>query len=417
MSDTCRNWDWVRSGCLALSIAAVATWAQAADVGISDVEIVIGSSVPLSGPNASFSPMGRAQRACYESINADGGIKMGDGKVRKIKFVMYDDAMEPARALQNARRLVTQDKIFAVVGAGGTGANLGSRPYYNAEKVPQAFIGSGGPMFGSKDEVEKFPWSFAGIPAYNTEAALYAAFIKEHFPKAKVALLSDDSGGPFFAKGFLKASKELGLNLILHEEHSYSEATIDAKIDRIAASGADLFVEATTPKFVAQAIKRMAAINWKPTHVVWGVGASISGTLQPAGVDLSKGTYTGLWLKDQASVAYADDLDMKAYKAGLNKYDSALQSADQSAAMGWYFCQANKAILERTKAPTRAAYMEAARNLDQVKVPLLIDGITLTTKGVSDGYPIESMQMGQFDGVKFAPLGGVVSYEGKTPAP
>lgn len=417
MLNKCRHEGAFRKMSAALACLVVVGATHASEIGITDSEIVIGGSVPLSGPNGSYAPIGYAHRACYDAINADGGIKMGDGKTRKVKFVMYDDAMEPARALQNARRLITQDKVFAVVGTGGTGANLGVRPYYNAEKVPQAFIGSGGPMFGAKDEVAKFPWTILGYPAYNTEAALYAAFIKERFPNAKIALLNDDSGGPFFAKGFLKAAKELGLNLVIHEEHSYSEATIDAKIDRIAASGADLFVEATTPKFAAQAIKRMKAINWKPTHFIWGVGSSISGTLQPAGVEISKGIYTGLWLKDQASVAYANDADMKSYVAGLKKYNGSLQPADQNAAAGWYFCQVTKAVLERTKTPTREAFMEAARNLDHVRVPMLIDGITLTTNGASDGYPIESMQMGQFDGVNFAPVGAIVSYEGKTPAP
>lgn len=403
---------------LAFSIALGAAGPSHADPGISDSEIVIGNSAALSGPNASYGPIGRAQRACFEYVNNElGGIKMGDGKTRKVKFVMYDDAMEPARALQNARRLVTQDKVFAITGNSGTGANLAARPFYNAESVPQMLIFTGGPMFGSKADVEKFPWTMLALLAYNTEAVLYAEFIKEKFPNAKVALLNDDSGGPFFAKAFVKAAKDLGLNLVIHEEHSYSEPTIDAKIDRIAASGADLFVDATTPKFVAQALKRIAAINWKPNHIIWGVGSSIAGALQPAGAEVSKGVYTGLWLKDQANQAYANDPDMKLFVEKIRKYDNSLNPADQNTANGWFVCHAMKGILERAKAPTRQAVMDAARSMSAAKVPLLLEGITLNTNGASDGYPIESVQMGQFDGVKFVPLGGIVSYEGKTPAP
>ena len=386
--------------------------------GVTDTEIVLGNSNALSGPNAGYGPVGLAQGACFAYLNAEfGGIKMGDGKTRKIKYVMYDDALEPARALQNARRLVSQDQVFAVAANVGTGANLGARAFYNAEKVPQVFLGTGGPMFGAKAEVQKFPWTMLGWLAYNTEAAMYAAFIKEKFPNAKVALFNDPSGGPFFATGFLKAAKELGLNIVIHEEHSYSEPTIDAKIDRLAASGADLFVDATTPKFVVQALKRMAAINWKPTHIIWGVGSSIGGVLQPAGSNISKGVYSGLWLKDQADPAYAKDEDMKLYVEKLKQYGSGLNPADQNAAAGWYACQAVKSVLERTKKPNRQAFMDAARSMSNQKVPLMLEGITLNTNGEQDGYPIESMQMGQYDGIKYVPIGGIINYEGKTPTP
>lgn len=272
-------------------------------------------------------------------------------------------------------------------------------------------------MFGVKEEVEKFPYTIPALLAYNTEAVLYAAFIKDKFPNAKIALLNDDSGGPFFSKAFVKAAKEMGLNIVLHEEHSYSEPTIDAKIDRLAASGADVFVDITTPKFVVQALKRMDAIKWKPAHMIWGVGSSIGGALVPAGPEISKGIYSGLWLKDQADPAYANDADMKLYVEKLKKYESGLNPADQNAAVGWFVCNAVKSVLEQTKEPTRKAFIDAARSMKQVKVPLLLEGITLNTNGAVDGYPIESIQMGQFDGTKFVPVGAIINYEGKTPGP
>ena len=202
----------------ALAVALMSVgFAGQAEVGITDTEIIWGNSTPLSGPNAGYGVIGRAQKACFEYVNNElGGFKMGDGKTRKLKLMMYDDAMEPARALQNARRLITQDKVFAISGNVGTGANLGARPFYNTEKVPQVFLYTGGPMFGSKPEVEKFPYTMLALLAYNTEAALYAAYIKENYPNAKVALFNDDSGGPFFATGFIKAAKELGLNVVIH---------------------------------------------------------------------------------------------------------------------------------------------------------------------------------------------------------
>jgi branched-chain amino acid transport system substrate-binding protein len=404
-----------------LKLAAVAafslsTLAQAADPGITDSEVTLGASAALSGPNAGYGAIGMAMKACFDYYNAEqGGVKLGDGKARKVNVEMYDDAMEPARALQNARRLVTQAEVFAVVGNVGTGANLGARKYYNDEKVPQVFIGSGGPMFGAKAEVEKFPWTILGWLSYNTEAAIYANFIKNNHPNAKIALLNDDSGGPFFADAFLETAKELGLNVVIHEEHTYSEPTINAKISRLAASGADLFVDATTPKFVVQALRQMHAIGWKPVHIVWGVGSSIGGVLEPAGIEASKGVYSGVWLKDYTNPVYTDDADVQLFAEKLKKYGSNLNPADQNAAAGWYACHAAKHALEQTSTPTREAFMKAVRNMKDVKLPLMLDGIAVNTSGVEDGYPIESLQIGQFDGQKFAPVGEVINYEGKTP--
>lgn len=387
-----------------------------AETGISDTEVVIGVSAAMSGPNAGYGAIARGMEACFSYLNAEQkGATFGDGKTRKVRVELLDDAMEPARALQNARRFVSQLKAFAIVGNAGTGANLGVRSYYNAEKVPQMFIGSGGPMFGAKAEVEKYPWTMPAWLAYNTEAAIYAAFIKDKFPNAKIALLNDDSGGPFFADAFVKSAKALGLNIVAHEEHTYSEPTINAKISRLANSGADLFVDATTPKFVVQALKQMAAIDWRPAHIIWGVGSSIGGVLEPAGADISKGVYSGQWLKDQSSPVYAGDDDVKLYTQKLKQYSRGLNPADQNAAAGWFVCYATKYLFEQMKEPTRQAFMDAARSMKKQSFPLLLQGITLNTNGADDGYPIESIQISQFDGVKFVPVGPVIDYEGKTP--
>jgi branched-chain amino acid transport system substrate-binding protein len=401
---------------LLIAGAFFACAAAQAETGITDTEIHIGASAALSGPNASYGPITRGMEACFAYYNAEfNGIKFGDGKTRKVRVDLLDDAMEPARALQNARRFVSQMNIFAMIGAVGTGANMGARSFYNESKVPQVLLGTGGPMFGAKADVEKFPWTMGGWLAYNTEAVLYANFIKKNFPNAKIAMINDDSGGPFFADAFLKAVKDLGLNLVAHEEHTYSEPTINAKISRLANSGADVFLNITTPKYSVQAIKQMAAIGWKPAHIAWGPSTSIGGVFEPAGLEISKGIYNGQWIKDQSNPAFANDPDVKLYAEKLKKYNSMLNPADQNAGMGWYSCHAAKHMFEQMKEPTRDAFMKAARNLKNVKVPMLLEGITMTTNGAEDGYPIESVQMSQFDGKKFVPVGAITNSEGKTP--
>jgi hypothetical protein len=106
---------------------------------------------------------------------------------------------------------------------------------------------------------------------------------------------------------------------------------------------------------------------------------------------------------------------MKLYVAKLKQYGGSINPADQNAAAGWYSCNATKSLFERMKEPTRQAFMDAARSMDHQKEPLLLEGITLTTKGTEDGYPIESVQISRFDGAKWVPVGDVINNEGKTP--
>lgn len=379
--------------------------------GITVDDVLVGNSSALSGPAAAYGAFGKAQEACFEQVNGAGGVEMGDGKTRTVSFRMLDDALEPARALDAARRLVSQDKVFLVNGSGGTGANLATREYYNAQKVPQLFIGSGAPVFGT--EADEFPYTLGMLPALSLEATVYAQFIKDQWPDAKIAILSDDSGGPFFVAGFEKAAEDLGLDIVIEDEYANADTSIDAKIDRLAQSGADVFVDATTPKFGIQAIRRIKAIDWDVKHFVWSTGSSVAGVLTPAGVDISEGIYTGLYLKDASDPAMADDPDVVEYVEGVTQLGDGIDPKDNNAAVGWLMCQSLKAVLEDMDEPTREAALESARSLDAVELPMLRDGITVST-GEDDPFAIESLQIGRFDGSIYQPVGEVISYEGET---
>ena len=383
--------------------------------GITDSEITIGITNPLSGPNAAYGAQGKAAQAYFENVNANGGVKMGDGKTRKIKTIMVDDAMEPARNLQGARKLVSQDNVFAVVASPGTGANMGSRAYYAQQEIPQVYVGSGGPDFDSPEGIAEYPYTFAGLPAYNTEAAIFAQYIHDNYPNAKIALLNDDSGGPYFADGFEKSAAKLGLNIVTHADYENAAPNVDSKIDKFAESGADLFVDASTPKFGVQILKRMNAINWKPIHIMWGVGSSIGGVFEPAGLELATGVISSHWLKDAMDPQYADDKDVAQFKEVLQKYGDQLDPADTNAASGYAAASAFVQNLEAMKEPTQKALMDVIRHMDKVKPAMVLPGVPFTTNGKDDGYPVESLQIVQFDGTKFNNLGDVIDYEGKTP--
>lgn len=384
----------------------------AASPGVTDTEILLGTSTALSGPNAATGAVGKGQRAYYEYVNAaKGGVTMADGKTRKIKFVMYDDALEPARALQYARRMVDNDHVFAAVGGTGTSAQLAAEPYFNEHGVPQVFLSTGNPSWGTN--TSKFPWTIGIWPSYSTEAAIYAGYIKQTQPDAKVAIIGDDSGGPLFTNAFVAEAKALGLNIVSRQEYANSDASVIAKFDQMANAGANVLVDASTTKFTIQGLRHMAEIGWKPVHIIWNVSSGIGSVLNVAGAKVSTGILSGRWFKDPSDPAYAADEDVKTYLGAIAKFDSSISPDDSNAVMGWIAGAAMVASLEKSQ-PNRKDLMRVVRSLDHVSVPLLIKGLTLTTSA-DDGFPVESMQMAKFDGHRYVNIGDLISYEGKTP--
>jgi branched-chain amino acid transport system substrate-binding protein len=385
---------------------------NAASVGVTNTAIVLGTSTALSGPNAATGGVGKGQRAYYEYINAaQGGVIMADGKKRKIKFVMYDDALEPARALQYARRMVENDHVFAAVGGTGTSAQLAAEPYFNNNGVPHVFLSTGNPSWGT--QAAKYPWTMGLWPSYSTEASIYAGYIKQNKPDAKIAIIGDDSGGPLFTNAFVTEAKKLGLNIVSREEYANSDASVIAKFDQMANSGADVLVDASTTKFTVQGLRHMAEIGWHPVHIIWNVSSGIGSVLNVAGAAASKGILSGRWFKDPSDPAYASDEDVKTYLQAIAKFDKSISPEDSNAVMGWI---AGAAMVESLKQaqPNREDLMRVVRSLGHVEVPLLLKGITLTTSA-QDPFPVESMQMAQFDGQRYVNVGSLISYEGKTP--
>jgi ABC-type branched-subunit amino acid transport system substrate-binding protein len=176
----------------AIAAAAVlATAAQAEkkyDTGASDTEIKIGNIMPYSGPASSYGVIGLTEKAYFDMINDQGGING-----RKIKFISYDDAYSPPKAIEQARRLVESDEVLLIFQSLGTPSNSATQKYMNAKKVPQLFVATGATKWG---DPKNFPWTMGWQPNYQSEGRIYAKFILEHFPNSKIAVFwqNDDAG-------------------------------------------------------------------------------------------------------------------------------------------------------------------------------------------------------------------------------
>jgi branched-chain amino acid transport system substrate-binding protein len=372
-----------------------------ADPGVTDKTIKLGGSYPFSGPASAYRAIADGAKAQFAYVNSKGGV---DG--RKITFQTLDDAYEPPKAVANARRLVQQEQVFALFNTLGTPNNLAIWDYLNEQKVPQTYVATGASSFGS--DVKAHPWTTGWQPNYVTEAKIYANYLKDNKPNAKVAVLYQNDGfGKDLLGGFESGIEGSGVTIVAKESYEVTDPTITSQIRKLAGSGADTFLNITTPKFSALAIATIAKTDWRPLHILNNVGASKSLVLKPVGFENAKGIISATYFKDPEGPEWATDAAMKEYKDGMAKFAPRADPNEAFCAYGWTAAATMVKALQGMKEPTRAALMDSIRHMD-TEIPMLLPGIKVQMDGESDGFPIEAMQIMQFDGKNWKLQGDVI---------
>jgi branched-chain amino acid transport system substrate-binding protein len=371
------------------------------DPGITDTSIKLGSSYPFSGPASAYSAIPKALNGFFKKLNESGGVNG-----RKVEFVTYDDGYEPQRALANAKRLVEQDKVFALVNPLGTANNVAMRDYLNQRKVPQLFVATGATLFGS--EQAKYPYTTGWQPTYQTESKVYAQYLKTAKPNAKVAVLYQNDGfGKDLLGGFTEGIKGSQISVVAKESYEATDPTVAPQVKKLAASKADVFLDITTPKAGAQAIATVAQTGWKPLHILNGVAASKAQVLKPVGFQYAQGIVTASYFKAADDPRWASDDAVKQFRTDFAKYAPGADPTDPYSVYGWLVGETIVQALQKMSSPTRAAMLDAAKHLD-FSPALMLPGITVKTDGDSDPYPIEAMQIAQFTGENFVLKGSVI---------
>jgi branched-chain amino acid transport system substrate-binding protein len=371
------------------------------DPGITDKEIKLGGSYPFSGPASAYRAIADGAKAQFAYVNSKGGV---DG--RKITFKTLDDAYEPPKAVANARRLIEQDQVFALFNTLGTPNNLAIWDYVNQQKVPQVYVATGASSWGA--DVKAHPWTTGWQPNYVTEAQIYAEYLDKNKPNAKVAVLYQNDGfGKDLLGGFEKGIEGTDVKVVAKESYEVTDPTITSQIRKLAGSGADTFLNITTPKFSALAIATIAKSDWRPLHILNNVGASKTLVLKPVGLENAKGIISATYFKDPEADQWADDPAMKEYKAGMMKFAPRADPNESFCAYGWAAAATMVEALKNMKEPTREALMESVRSMD-TEIPMLLPGIRVKMDGESDGYPIEAMQIMEFDGQNWQLQGDVI---------
>ena len=399
----------LRSALTARAVAA-ASVAHAADPGVTDRVIRIGVSAPLTGPVAAVGAVSEGIKVRIAAANAAGGVKMGDGKTRTIELVVQDDGIDPQRTLTNVRKMVEQGEVFALVGISGTPNNQAIGKYVEQKKVPNLF------MYSGVQELAEGPnWMIGLVPSFTTEAAAFAEHLKATQPDAKVALLFlNTETGLTFKSALAGALKGSRVKILAEQAVTPVDPTIDTQMSNLKASGADTLVIIAPPRQGAQAVKFAAESGWKPVTLLSYVASSVA-ALRPAGLDNARGLITSQFIKPVDAPAFAEDAAVKRYAVDHAAAKPRFDKTDSQGQVGYVTGEALIRVLELMKQPTRQAMMDATRQMSQVEVGLLLPGITLTTQGAADPYPIESLQLVRFDGAQYVPLGKPLSFEGRTP--
>src|SRR5437879_8304008 len=243
------------------------------DTGATDTEIKIGNTNPYSGPASAYGVIGKTITAYLNKINAEGGING-----RKINFISYDDGYSPPKTVEQVRKLVESDEVLLLFQTLGTPPNSAIHKYMNSKKVPHLFVATGATKWGDQ---KNFPWTMGWQPNYQSEGRIYAKYLMEHHPNAKIGILyQNDDYGKDYVKG-LKDGLNGKLQIVSELPYETTDPTVDSQIINLKASGADVLYNVTTPKFAAQAIKKMAEIEWKPVHLLNNVSNSLGSVLKP----------------------------------------------------------------------------------------------------------------------------------------
>ena len=392
------------AGAIALASTGSALAQKKYDSGASDTEIKIGNIMPYSGPASAYGVIGKTEAAYFNKINAEGGING-----RKINFISYDDGYSPPKAVEQARKLVESDEVLLIFNSLGTPSNSAIEKYMNTKKVPQLFVATGATKW---DEPKQFPWTMGWQPSYQSEARIYAKYLMKEKPNGKVAVLYQNDD---FGKDYLKGLKDgLGAksSMITAEEgYETSEPSIDNHIVKLKASGADVFISITTPKFAAQAIKKLAEMNWTPMHIVSNVSSSVGGVLKPAGFENAQGILSANYGKDGADPQWDNDPGMKKFLDFLAKYYPDANKLDGSVVYGYGAAQTMVKVLKKCGDNlTRENVMKQAASLKNFAPDTLLPGITINTSA-TDFAPIKQLQMERFKGEKWELFGNIISSE------
>ena len=371
--------------------------------GASDTEIKLGQTMPYSGPASAYGTIGKLHQAYFKMINDGGGING-----RKINLISLDDGYSPPKTVEQVRKLVEQDEVLALFQTLGTPGNSAIHKYVNAKKVPHLLLATGATKWA---DPKNFPWTLGFNLSYQAEGAIYARYLLKNKPNAKVAILyQNDDFGKDVLKGVRDGLGAAAAKMIVAEAtYEVTDPTVDSQILTLQGSKADTFINITTPKFGAQAIRKAFDTGWKPLHILNNVSASVGSVLVPAGVDKAVGLMTLQYYKDPNDPQWKDDPSMLEWRAFMGRYFREGDPKDAANLYAYITAQTMVHILKQCGNDlSRENLMKQAASIKALKLPLMLPGMTLNTSA-NDYFLVKQGQLAKFTGTQWEGFGAVLS--------
>jgi branched-chain amino acid transport system substrate-binding protein len=390
----------------ALASAVLPAVAAAQTPGVTASEIKIGHINPYSGPASAYGSIGKTIGAYFKKVNDEGGING-----RKITYITYDDGYSPPKTVEMARKLVEQDQVLLIFQALGTPGNSAIQKYMNQRKVPHLFVSSGATKFG---DPKNFPWTIGFNPTYEAEARIYAQYVLKNIPDAKIGILyQNDDYGKDYLKGFKEGLGEAAKKIVLEQTYEVTDPIVDSQIVNLKNSGANVFLNVTTPKAAVQTIKKAHDIGWKPVHFLNINSSSPGVVLKVAGIDASRGLISVFYLKDPTDPQWKNDPAMKEWLAFMKKYFPDGNADDANNVYATLAAQTMVHVLKQSGNDlSRDNVLKQAVSIKGLSLPLFIPGIKVETTP-TDYHPIQQMMLVKFDGERWAPFGELVDVRKK----
>jgi len=369
--------------------------------GITDTTIKIGGAYPLSGPASAYAELPKGIRAYFDYVNAEkGGI---DG--HKVEYLVRDDGYQPPKTVEEIRRLVEQDQVFAVFQTLGTPTSSAVWDYLNQRQVPQIFVAGGATQWGADTA---HPWTIGWQPSYLAEGQVFAQYVRQQKPDAKVAVLyQNDDFGKDLLSSFTKNVAGSGVSIVAEQSYEATDPTVEPQLRNLANSKADVLLNFATPKFAAQTLAADARnVDWNPTHILTVVSNPMT-TLKPVGLENVQGIVSAAFLKDPADPQFANDAAVRLYREKLAQYAPGADPTNQYTTSGWAVAESFAKTFEAAKCKTREGLRDSVRALNDVTIDLMLPGITLET-GPGDAFPLEAMRIQKFEGDRWVLNGDVI---------
>ncbi|HYZ20988.1 MAG TPA: ABC transporter substrate-binding protein [Rhodopila sp.] len=370
--------------------------------GVTATEIRIGNTIPYSGPASSYGTIGKAIAGMFRMANDEGGFAG-----RKVNFISYDDGYSPPKTVEQVRRLIEEDRVACLFATLGTPTNTAIVRYVNAKKVPHLFLATGADKWG---DYKEHPWTIGWQPSYVTEAQVYAKYILAQKPDAKIGLLyQNDDFGKDYLRGMRDMLKDAYDSKVVAVSYEVTDATIDSQLVSLKSAAPEVLMTVAVPKFAAQAIRKVADLNWKPLHVLSGVSVSVGAVMIPAGPQNGVGIVSSAYLKDPTDPRWDNDAGMKQWRGFMAKYypDGDLKDGGNIAGFGLAYTMIQ--VLKQCGSDlSRENLMRQATSLKDLENPVVLPGIKINTSP-SNYRPIRQLQLMRWTGKTWDLFGEILS--------